>query len=155
MPEKQTAKPRTTKASELWTPEEKAAMREAANERRRAAGRGKKTSKADGEKDVQAKIADMPKADRDIAKRLHVLIMETAPDLTPRTWYGFPAYEKDGKIVCHFQPAAKFKTRYATIGFSDKANLDQGEMWPVGFALTAMTPEIEAKIARLVKKAVR
>ena len=101
-----------------------------------------------------AKIAEMPKPDRELAEKVHALIKDTAPDLTPRTWYGMPAYAKDGKVLCHFQSARKFKTRYATLGFSDKANLDAGDMWPTVFALKALTPAEEKKIRALVKKAV-
>ena len=113
-----------------------------------------KAGKEDGESDVLAKIAEMPKSDREMAELLHALIKDSAPDLSPRTWYGMPAYTKDGKVVCHFQPAQKFKTRYATFGFSDRASLDDGAMWPVAFALTEWTADVEAKIAALVKRAV-
>ena len=136
------------KTSKGFTAEERAAMRERAKELKAAKG------KADGESDVLAKIAEMPKADRVMAERLHAIVKATAPDLTPRTWYGMPAYAKDGTIVCHFQPAQKFKTRYPTLGFSDKANLDDGTMWPVAYALTKLTKADEARIAALVKKAV-
>ena len=107
-----------------------------------------------GEKEVLAKIAEMPKADRAMAERLHAVIKDSAPDLSPRTWYGMPAYAKDGKVVCFFQSAQKFKTRYATFGFSDKANLDEGAMWPTAFALTELTAADEARIGALVKQAV-
>ena len=130
-----------------FTKEERAAMKERAREA--------KTGEADGEGDVIAKIAEMPNSDRVMAKRLHALIMETAPALAPRTWYGMPAYAKDGKVVCFFQSAAKFKSRYATIGFSDKANLDQGAMWPTSFALRELTGAEEKKIGALVRKAVK
>jgi uncharacterized protein YdhG (YjbR/CyaY superfamily) len=133
-----------------FTDEERAAMKERAREAR-AASRG---GKADGERDVRAKIAEMPKRDREMAERLHELIKASAPALSPRTWYGMPAYAKDGKVVCHFQSARKFKTRYATFGFSDKANLDDGAMWPTAFALKELTAEVEARIEALVKKAV-
>jgi uncharacterized protein YdhG (YjbR/CyaY superfamily) len=113
-----------------------------------------KTGEADGESDVLAKIAEMPPLDRAIAQRLHAIIKSTAPALSPRTWYGMPAYAKDGTVICHFQPAQKFKTRYATFGFSDKAKLDEGDMWPVAFALRKLTTSDEAKIRALVKKAV-
>ena len=124
-------------------------MKERAKELKAAAG------KADAESDVLAKIAEMPKADRVMAERLHALIKAAAPTLSPRTWYGMPAYEKDGKVVCFFQSAQKFKSRYATFGFSDKANLDEGAMWPTSFALRELTTAQEAKIRALVKKAVR
>jgi uncharacterized protein YdhG (YjbR/CyaY superfamily) len=147
MAETRTSKKRSSgKASERFTAEERAAMREAAKERKRGT--------ADGESDVLAKIAEMSKGDRAMAKRLHALVKANAPDLSPRTWYGMPAYAKDDKVVCHFQPAEKFKTRYATLGFSDKANIDDGAMWPVAFALTKLTADVEAKIAELVKRAV-
>ena len=125
-------------------------MRERAKETKAAASGGK----ADGEADVLAKIAEMQKSDRAIAKRLHAIVKASAPDLVPRTWYGMPAYAKDGKVVCFFQSAQKFKTRYATFGFNAKANLDDGSMWPVAFALKELTAADEARIAELVKKAV-
>ena len=134
-----------------FTDEERAAMKERARELKaaRAARR-----KADGESDVLAKIAEMPKPDRAMAKRLHAIIKASAPSLSPRTWYGMPAYAKDGKVVCFFQSAEKFKARYATFGFSDRANLDKGAMWPTSFALKELTAAEEAKIVALVKKAV-
>ncbi len=137
------AKGTTGKASRGFTDEERAAMRERARE-----------LKADGEGDVLAKIAEMPEPDRAMAERLHAIIKASAPDLSPRTWYGMPAYAKDGNVVCFFQSAQKFKTRYATLGFSDKANLDEGAMWPTSFALKELTPDVEARIAALVEKAV-
>ena len=138
------------KHTKRFTDEERAAMRERARELK-SAGRG---GKADGESDVLAKIAEMPKADRVLAERLHALIKASAPALSPRTWYGMPAYAKDGKVVCFFQSAHKFKSRYATLGFSDRANLDKGAMWPTSFALKELTAAEEKKIAALVKKAV-
>jgi uncharacterized protein YdhG (YjbR/CyaY superfamily) len=143
------------KASKGFTDEERAAMRERAQEVKAPARRGSRASKADGESDVLAKIAEMPKQDRAMAERLHAIVKESAPDLSPRTWYGMPAYAKDGKVVCFFQSAQKFKTRYATLGFSDKANLDKGDMWPTSFALKELTAAEEKKIGALVKKAVR
>jgi uncharacterized protein YdhG (YjbR/CyaY superfamily) len=131
--------------SKGFTKEERAAMRE----------RAKELKAAGGESDVLAKIAEMPKADRVMAERLHDVIKASAPALTPRTWYGMPAYAKDGKVVCFFQSAHKFKSRYATFGFSDKANLDNGAMWPTSFALKELTAAEEKKIGALVKKAVR
>ncbi len=128
--------------------EERAAMRERAQELKTEA------QKADGEMAVLAAIAAMSEPDRTIAKRLHTLIKESAPTLTSKTWYGFPAYAKDDKVICFFQYAGKFKTRYATFGFSDTAKLDEGNMWPVAFALTKLTDSEEAKIAAFVKKAV-
>ena len=124
-------------------------MRERAKELKASA------SKADAEKDVLAKIAEMPKADRVMAERLHALVKASAPDLAPKTWYGMPAYAKDGKVICFFQSASKFKSRYATLGFSDSANLDNGAMWPTSFALKEMSAAEEKKIGALVKKAVR
>jgi uncharacterized protein YdhG (YjbR/CyaY superfamily) len=115
---------------------------------------GSRAGKADGESEVLAKIAEMPAPDRALAKRLHAIVKSSAPALAPRTWYGMPAYAKDGKVVCFFQSSQKFKTRYATFGFSDKANLDEGAIWPTAFALTELTAADEAKIAALVKKAV-
>jgi len=138
------------KKSKGFTNEERAAMRERAQELKAASRRG---GKADGESDVLAKIAEMPKSDRVMAERLHALIKASAPALSPRTWYGMPAYAKDGKVVCFFQGGHKFKTRYATLGFSDKANLDKGAMWPTAFALKELTAAEEAKIRTLVKKA--
>ena len=127
-----------------FTAEEKAAMRERAREAKGG---------ADGESDLLAKIAEMAEPDRAMAERLHALITAGAPDLTPKTWYGMPAYAKDGQVVCFFQPALKFKARYATLGFSDKANLDDGAMWPTSYALTKLTAADEKTIAALVKQA--
>jgi uncharacterized protein YdhG (YjbR/CyaY superfamily) len=141
------------KASKAFTDDERAAMRERAQEVKSATRRGSRGTKADGESDVLAKIAEMPDHDRAIAERLHAVIMASAPGLAPRTWYGMPAYAKDGKVVCFFQGAHKFKTRYATLGFSDKANLDEGAMWPNAFALKELTAAEEARISALVKKA--
>jgi uncharacterized protein YdhG (YjbR/CyaY superfamily) len=141
------------KASKAFTDDERAAMRERAQEVKSATRRGSRGTKADGESDVLAKIAEMPDHDRAIAERLHAVIMASAPGLAPRTWYGMPAYAKDGKVVCFFQGAHKFKTRYATLGFSDKANLDEGAMWPNAFALKELTAAEEARISTLVKKA--
>ena len=131
-----------------FTAEERAAMKERAKELKA------EKSKADGESDVLAKIAEMPKADRAMAKRIHAIIKASAPDLTPRTWYGMPAYAKDGKVVCFFKSASKFKSRYATFGFNDPANLDDGAMWATSFALKKLTAADERKIGALVKKAV-
>ena len=142
------------KASKGFTDDERAAMRERAQEVKSAARRGSRATKADGESDVLAKIAEMPARDRAMAERLHALIKATAPALSPRTWYGMPAYARDGQVVCFFQSAQKFKSRYATFGFSDKANLDEGALWPTAFALKDLTPAEEARLAALVKKAV-
>jgi uncharacterized protein YdhG (YjbR/CyaY superfamily) len=138
-------------ASETWTDEERGAMKERAREMKARRGRG--ADKADGESEVLGKIAEMSGSDRDMAERLHALIKATAPGLSPRLWYGMPAYAKDGKVVCFFQTAQKFKSRYATFGFSDDANLDEGTMWPTSFALTKLTAADEARIGALVKRA--
>jgi uncharacterized protein YdhG (YjbR/CyaY superfamily) len=138
-----------SKASQRFTDEERAAMKERSRELK-ARARGK----ADGESEVLAKIAAMKEPDRAMAKRVHAIVRASAPELSPRTWYGMPAYAKDGKVVCFFRDAQKFKTRYATFGFSDKANLDDGAMWPTDFALKELTDAEEARIAALVKQAV-
>jgi len=142
----------TGKTSKGFTDEERAAMKERAQELKAAARADK--DRVDGESAVLAKIAEMKEPDRTMAKRLHAIIKASAPTLSPKTWYGMPAYAKDGKVVCFFQSAQKFKTRYATFGFSDAANLDEGAMWPVAFALRELTTAEEAKISALVKKAV-
>ena len=139
--------------SKGFTAEERAAMRERARELK-AAGRRGAGAGEDGESEVLAKIAEMQESDRVMAERLHAIVKASAPVLTPRTWYGMPAYAKDGKVVCFFQSGQKFKTRYATFGFSDKANLDDGAMWPVAFALQELTADVEARIGALVKQAV-
>jgi len=139
--------------AEGWTDEERAAMKEHAQELKTAKRRGS-AGKADGEADVLAKIAEMPEPDRAMAERIHAVVKASAPDFAPRTWYGMPAYAKDGKVVCFFQAADKFKARYATFGFNDTANLDDNAMWPTAFALKELTPADEAKIGALVKKAV-
>ena len=139
-------------AKKGFTDEERAAMKERAAELKAEARANR--DKAAGESDVLAKIAEMQEPDRGMAERLHKVVKATAPDLVPRTWYGMPAYAKDGKVLCFFQSAQKFKTRYATLGFSDKANLDEGAMWPTSYALTKLTKSEEAKIAALVKQAV-
>jgi hypothetical protein len=137
-----------------FTDEERAAMKEHVQELKAAARRGPHADEADGEGAVLAKIAEMPAPDRALGERLHAIIKASAPGLSPRLWYGMPAYGKDGKVVCFFQCAQKFKTRYATLGFSDKANLDEGAMWPTAFALKELTAAEEARISALVKKAV-
>jgi uncharacterized protein YdhG (YjbR/CyaY superfamily) len=142
------------KTYEGFTDEERAAMKERAREERATARRGPRAAKADGESDVLAKIAEMRETDRAMAERIHAVIKASAPALSPRTWYGMPAYAKDGKVVCFFQSAQKFNTRYATLGFNDAANLDEGTMWPTAFALTELTAADEARIGALVKKAV-
>ena len=142
----------TRKKSEGFTDDEKSAMRERVREMKEEARANR--GKADGENDVLAKIAAMKEPDRAMAGRLHAIIKANAPALSPKTWYGMPAYAKDGKVVCFFQSAQKFKTRYATFGFSDAANLDDGTMWPTSFALKELNAAAEAKITTLVKKAV-
>jgi uncharacterized protein YdhG (YjbR/CyaY superfamily) len=140
------------KKSKGFTDEERAAMKERAKELKAEERAGK--DRAAGESAVLEKIAEMPKPDRVMAERLHEIVKASAPDLSPKTWYGMPAYAKDGKVVCYFTAAAKFKSRYATLGFNDEANLDDGAMWPTSFALKELTAADEAKIAALVKKAV-
>jgi uncharacterized protein YdhG (YjbR/CyaY superfamily) len=144
---------KSAKRTTGFTDEERSAMKERSHELK-AARRGGRAGKADGESDVLAKIAEMAEPDRVMAERLHAAIKASAPALTPRTWYGMPAYAKDGKVVCFFQPAQKFKSRYATFGFNDSAKLDDGSMWPTAFALKQLTADDEAKIAALVKQAV-
>jgi uncharacterized protein YdhG (YjbR/CyaY superfamily) len=141
-----------TQESQGFTDEERAAMKERAKELKAEARANKK--RADGEKDVLEKIAEMPEPDRLMAERLHAIITASAPDLRPKTWYGMPAYARDGKVVCFFQSADKFKARYATLGFNDTANLDEGAMWPTAYALMELTAAEEARVAALVKKAV-
>jgi len=156
MAERKPAKKGTQESAERTTfsDEERIAMKERAQELKAEARRGPRADKADGESAVLAKIAEMQGPDRAMAKRLHAIIKASAPALSPKTWYGMPAYAKDGKVVCYFQSAQKFKSRYATFGFSDEANLDEGAMWPTSFALTELTAAEEARIAALVKKAV-
>src|SRR5690349_149263 len=137
-----------------FTDEERLAMKERVQELKAAARRGPRADKADGESALLAKIAGMPEPDRAMGKRLHAIIKASAPALSPRLWYGMPAYAKDDKVVCFFQSAQKFKTRYATLGFSDAAKLDEGALWPTAFALKALTAVEEAKVGALVKKAV-
>jgi uncharacterized protein YdhG (YjbR/CyaY superfamily) len=140
--------------SKRFTDEERAAMKERAQELKAEARRDLRADQVDGQSDVLAKIAEMPEPDRSLARRLHAIITASAPGLSPKTWYGMPAYAKDGKVVCFFQSAQKFKSRYATFGFSDKASLDEGAMWPTSFALKELTADDEARIGALVKKAV-
>jgi uncharacterized protein YdhG (YjbR/CyaY superfamily) len=139
---------------EGFTDEERAAMKARATELKASARRSPRAAKADGESDLLARIAEMPESDRVMAERVHAIVKASTPVLSPRTWYGMPAYAKDGNVVCFFRSAAKFKTRYATFGFSDKANLDEGAMWPTDFALKEVTADVEARIGALVKKAV-
>ena len=145
---------RTNERAKSFTDDERAAMKERARELKAEARRGPRADKADGERDVLAKIAEMSGRDRAMAKRLHAIIKASVPALSPKTWYGMPAYAKDGKIVCFFQSAQKFDSRYATFGFNDTANLDEGTMWPTSFALKELTAADESRIAGLVKKAV-
>jgi uncharacterized protein YdhG (YjbR/CyaY superfamily) len=148
MSAKKTTRRTTGKTSKGWTAEERAAAKAYARELK-AEARG-----ANDERAVLAAIAEMPKRDRAMAKRIHAIVKASAPTLAPKTWYGMPAYAKEGKVVCFFQSADKFKSRYATFGFNDTANLDEGAMWPTSFALKELTPAVEAKIRKLVKKAV-
>ena len=137
-----------------FTAEEKAAMKERAKEVKAVKNRGSRSAAADGNADLLTKIAEMPEADRIMAERVHAIVTEVAPELSPKTWYGMPAYAKDGKVVCFFQAADKFKARYATFGFNEDARLDEGTMWPTSFALTRLTAQDEARIEALVKQAV-
>jgi uncharacterized protein YdhG (YjbR/CyaY superfamily) len=142
-------------SAKVFSDEERAAIQERAKEVKAAKRRGSRAAKTDGEADVLAKIAEMPEADRVMAKRFHELVKTTAPSLSPKTWYGMPAYaNQDGKLVCFFQAADKFKARYATFGFEENAHLDEGNMWPTSYALKKLTAADEARIAALVKKAV-
>jgi uncharacterized protein YdhG (YjbR/CyaY superfamily) len=144
-----------SKTYEGFSDSERAAMKDRAQELKPATRRGSRAAQAaDGEGDVLAKIAEMRESDRAIAERLHAVIKASVPDLSPRLWYGMPAYAKDGKMVCFFQSAQKFNTRYATFGFSDQANLDDGAMWPTYYALAELTPAVEARIVALVRQAV-
>ena len=152
--QKSTESTTTGKTFEGFTAEERAAMKEHAQELKADARRGPRGKKADQESAMLAKIAEMSEPDRAMAERLHAVITASAPALSPKLWYGMPAYAKDGKVVCFFQPAEKFKSRYATFGFNDDANLDEGAMWPTSFALKELTAADEARIAALVKKAV-
>lgn len=144
----------TGKSVHGFTREERVAMRERAQELKTESRRGPRAKEAGGEGEVLAKIAEMPEPDRSMAERLHAIIKASAPALSPRTWYGMPAYAKDGNVVCFFQSAAKFKVRYATLGFSDHANLGEGTMWPVAFALKELTAEDEVRLVALMKRAV-
>jgi uncharacterized protein YdhG (YjbR/CyaY superfamily) len=147
--------PSSSKTPQAFSAEERAAMKERAKEVRTEARRGATKKDADGEADVREKIAEMEESDRVMAGRVHTLITGSAPELAPRLWYGMPAYARADKVVCFFQPAKKFKTRYATLAFNDPASLDDGTMWPTAFAITELTPETEARIAELVKRAAR
>jgi uncharacterized protein YdhG (YjbR/CyaY superfamily) len=148
------SKSASSKSYEGFTDGERAAMKDRATELKGTARRGSRPANADDEIAVLAKIAEMPDHDRILGERLHAIIKASAPGLSPKLWYGMPAYAVDGKLVCHFQPAQKFKTRYATLGFSDNANLDDGAVWPVAYALTELSAADEARIGELVKEAV-
>lgn len=154
MPAKTTAKtPSSARAANVWTDEEKAAMQDSARERKSTGKRNPADERAAGEAEIQAKIADMPAADAALAKRIHALVTSTAPNLVPKTYYGMPAYAKDGKVLCFLQVSSKFKVRYSTFGFQPDAPIDDGDIWPVAFALTELTASAEKRIAELVKKA--
>jgi uncharacterized protein YdhG (YjbR/CyaY superfamily) len=158
-PTRTATKPATRRAgaspSTVWSDEERAAMQEGARERKAATGRDPAEERAEGEREVNAKIAAMPSPDREIGERIHALVTTSVPDLVPRTYYGMPAYAMDGRTICFFKPASKFKVRYATFEFQPDARLDDGEMWPVAFAVTRLTPALEARIVALVKQATR
>ena len=149
MPTKQ-----ATKGGKVWTDEERAAMQESARERKVSSRRSPENERAEGEADLRAKIAEMPKEDRLMAERIHKIVASVAPSFVPRTYYGMPAYAKDGKVICFFQTKSKFKVRYSTFGFQPDARIDDGELWPVAFAVTKLTPRSEERIGALVKKAV-
>jgi len=141
-------------SANVWTDEERAAMQESARERKASSRRSPADERAEGEADLHAKIAEMPTADRVMAERIHELVTKAAPSLAPKTYYGMPAYAKDGKVICFFQPKSKFKVRYSTLGFQPDARIDDGEMWPIAFAVIELTRASEARISALVKKAV-
>jgi uncharacterized protein YdhG (YjbR/CyaY superfamily) len=141
-------------ATKVWTEEERAAMVASAKERKAAARRSPEDERAEGEAEVEAKIADMPQPDRAMGERIHKLVTEAVPTLVPRTYYGMPAYAQDGKTICFFKPKSKFKVRYATFEFQPDARIDDGEMWPVSFAVTELTPAVEQRIVELVRRAV-
>ena len=155
MPTKQASKSRNParKSENVWTDDERAAMQESARERKAASRRDPAKERADGEREVREKIAQMPEPDRTVAERIHALVTNSAPAFVPRTYYGMPAYAKNGKTICFFKPASKFKERYSTFGFEQSARIDDGAMWPVAFAVTELTADVEARIVELVKKA--
>ena len=144
----------SAKKTNVWTDEERDAMQESAKERKAASRRGKGDDREDGERDIREKIAAMPESERAMAERLHAIVTDSAPVLVPKTYYGMPAYSKDGKTICFFQPPSKFKVRYWTLGFQPEATLDDGDMWPNAYALTKLTPKVEKQIVELVKKSV-
>ena len=151
---KTTAATRAARAStKVWTDEERAAMQDSARERKVSSRRDPAEERAAGEADVQAKIAAMPKVDREMGERIHALVLDAVPDLVPRTYYGMPAYALNGKTICFFQPKSKFKVRYCTLGFQPDARVDDGTFWPIAYAVTELTPAVEARIAELVKQA--
>jgi hypothetical protein len=151
---RKSAKSTVARTAKLFSDEERAAIQDRAKEQKAAAGQGPRSQSEDGESDLLAKIAEMPESDRALATRLHSVIKDKAPSLSSRLWYGMPAYAKDGNVICFFQGAYKFKTRYATLGFSDSANFDAGHLWPVAFALTELTTADETAIDKLLTKAV-
>jgi uncharacterized protein YdhG (YjbR/CyaY superfamily) len=155
MPTKQATRKRTSarKSDNVFTDEERAAVQETARERKSQSRLSPEEERAAGEQEVRAKIAGMPAPDREMGKRIHAIVMKTAPVLLPRTYYGMPAWARNGKVICFFKPASKFKVRYATFEFQADASLDDGDMWPVSFAVDKLTPRVEARIAELVKKA--
>jgi uncharacterized protein YdhG (YjbR/CyaY superfamily) len=144
----------SAKKTNVWTDEERAAMQESARERKTASRRGKGDEREDGARDIRERIAAMPESERAMAERLHAIVTDSAPVLVPKTYYGMPAYSKDGKTICFFQPPSKFKVRYWTLGFQPEATLDDGDMWPNAYALIKLTPKVEAQIVELVKKSV-
>jgi len=143
----------TSRDANVWTDEERAAMQESARERKTASRRGSVDERAEGEREIRDKIAVMPPDERAMAERIHALVTSSAPDFMPRTYYGMPAYARDGKVICFFQAASKFKVRYSTFGFQPEAGIDDGDMWPVAFAVMKLTPAVEKRIATLVKQA--
>ena len=147
-------KPRGKSANNVWTDEERAAMQESARERKAASRRGKGDEREEGERDIRERIAAMPESERAMAERLHAIVTDSAPVLVPKTYYGMPAYSKDGKTICFFQPKSKFKVRYSTFGFQPDAKVDDGELFPIAFAVMELTPAAEKRIVELVKKAV-
>jgi len=156
MPTKQPTRSKYQARNEdkVWTEEEQAAMQESARERKAVARRGRSDERAEGEADMRAKIAEMPEAERGMAERIHAIITDAVPALAPKTYYGMPAWARDGKIICFFQPASKFKVRYSTFGFQPDANLDDGDVFPIAWAITRLSTADEKRIAALVKKAV-
>jgi uncharacterized protein YdhG (YjbR/CyaY superfamily) len=141
------------KSANVWTAEERAAMQDSARERKAASRRSPGDERAEGEAEIRAKIADLPPGERSVAERMHELVTAAAPELMPRTYYGMPAYARDGKVICFFQPPSKFKVRYWTYGFQPDARLDEGDLWPIAYALTELTPQNEKQITALAKKA--